>query len=147
SRTRSRLTSQDCRRGAAEIFAVVNRADSGRDAELDIGYLAVAAFAANLPYGFDDVQHTAGGRRLAAVDHAAAGLDRQIAFECEVGILEKGLVVAPAEAEIFDLNHDDGNIVVIEIQTADIFVRDARHLKRPFTGMSNSGDQRVGAIA
>ena len=51
------------------------------------------SFAADLPDGFDDVQHAAGGRRLAAVDHAAAGLDRQVAFEREIGFLEEGFVV------------------------------------------------------
>src|SRR5690349_24790140 len=93
------------------------------------------------------MQHAARGGRLAAVDHAAAGLNRQIAFEGEIGALEKRFIVAPAKAEIFDLNHYDRNIVVVKIETADVFVRDAGHFERALAGLSDSGNQWIGAIA
>ena len=93
------------------------------------------------------MQHAAGRRRLAAVDHAAAGLNRQIAFEGEVGLFEECLIVFAAEAEIFDLEHDDGNVVVIEIETANILVRYARHIESPLPGLRDAGNQRVSAIA
>ena len=48
------------RSGAAEVFAVIDRANAAADAELDIGHLAIAAFAANLPDGLEDVQHATG---------------------------------------------------------------------------------------
>src|SRR4029434_2538173 len=123
-----------------EVFAVVDGADAGGDAELDIWHLAIAALAANLPDGFEHVQHAAGGRRLAAVDHAAAGLDRQIAFERKIGFFEERLVVSPAKAQVFDLNHHDRNIIVVEIQTADVLVRDTRHVESAFAGLRDAGD-------
>src|SRR5207237_3208668 len=116
------LISQNGRGGATEILAVVYRANTGRNAELDIRHLPLAAFTADLAHGFEHVQHAAGRRWLAAVDHAAAGLNRQIAFEGEVGFFEECLIVFAAEAEIFDLEHDDGNVVVVEIETANILV-------------------------
>ena len=93
------------------------------------------------------MQHAAGRRRLAAVDHAPAGLNRQIAFEGEAGLFEECLIVFAAEAEIFDLEHDDGNVVVIEIETANILVRYARHIESPLPGLRDAGNQRVSAIA
>jgi len=88
----------------------------------------------------EHVQHAAGSRRLAAVDHAAAGLDRQIAFEREIGFLEERLVVSAAKAQVFDLNHHDRNIIVVEIQTADVLVRDTRHVESAFAGLCDAGD-------
>ena len=35
------------------------------------------------------MMHSAGGGRLAAIDYAAAGLDRQLALECKVGVFEE----------------------------------------------------------
>src|SRR5258706_601901 len=113
---RLRFSAENRRGGAAEILAVVDRADAGADAEFYIRHLALAAFAANLPDGFDHVEHAAGGRRLATVDHAAAGLDRQIAFEREVGLLEKGFVVAAAKTQIFALDHDTRDVFIVSIQ-------------------------------
>src|SRR5688500_12355620 len=78
---RLRFASENCRGGAAEVFAVIDRADACADAELDVRHLARAAFTADLPHRFENVQHAACRRRLTAVDHAAAGLNRQIAFE------------------------------------------------------------------
>src|SRR4029453_417369 len=113
----------------------------------NVGHLTITTFAANLPHGFKDMQHAAGRRWLAAVDHTAAGLDRQVAFESEIGFLEKCLVVSSAKTQIFYLNHDDGNVVIVEIQTTDVFVRDAGHGESALAGFGDAGNQRVGAIA
>src|SRR6266576_5583332 len=102
-----RFASQDSRCSAAEAFSVVDRADAGRNAKFNIRHLPLAAFAANLADGLQHVQHAAGGRWLTAVDHAAAGLNRQIALESEIGFLEERLVVSPAKTQVFDLDHHD----------------------------------------
>src|SRR5262245_2376902 len=142
----SRLTAQNRRCGAAEVLAVIDRADAGGDAEFDVWHLALAAFAANLPHGFYDVQHAASGRRLAAVDHATAGLDRQIALERKISLLEKCFVISAAKAQVLDLDHDDGDVIVIEIEAANIFVRDAGHFEGALARLRDPSDQRIGAI-
>src|SRR5215470_16382342 len=141
------FASQDGCSGAAEILTVVHGADAGRNTELDIGDLALAGFTADLAHGFDHVQHAARRRRLAAIDHAAARLNRQITFECEVGLFKECFVVSTTEAEIFDLDHHDRDVIVVEIETANVLARHACHVESPFAGLGDARNQRVGAIA
>src|SRR6266478_6525258 len=90
--------SENGRSGAAEILAIIYGSDAGRNTKLDIRHLPFAAFTADLTHGFEHVQHAARRRRLAAVDHAPARLDRQIAFEGEVGLFEERFVVSTTES-------------------------------------------------
>src|SRR5215813_12853589 len=111
---RSRFVTQNRCSGAAKILAIINGPYTGGDAKFQTRHLTLTALAANLAHRFEHVQHAAGRGRLAAIDHAAAGLDWQIAFERKVGPFEECLVVSAAEAEVFDLNHDDRDVVVVK---------------------------------
>ena len=84
---------------------------------------------------------------MATVDHAAAGLNGQVAFESEIGFLEKSFIVLAAKSKIFNLNHDDRNVVVVEIQTADIIVCHAGHREGALACLFDTGDERVCPIA
>ena len=77
------------------------------------GDLAIAGFVAQLPDGLDHVQHAACRRGLPAIDHSTARLDRQVAFEREVGLLKKIFVVSAAKTEIFDLDHHHRDVIII----------------------------------
>src|SRR5262249_37167028 len=92
------------------------------------------------------MQHASGGRRLAAVDHAAAGLNRQIALECKVGLFKEGFVVSAGESQVLKLNHHDGNVIVVEIETANVFVGNSGHIESSLSGLRNARNQRISAI-
>src|SRR5581483_2509873 len=112
-----------------------------------VRHLPLAAFAAQLAHGFDDVQRAAGSGRLSDVDHAAASLDRQLAFEREIAALVKTHVALGAKAEIFDLqvNHDD--VIVVELEEIDIAVFHTGHFHGDFAGVLDAHDQRIRTCA
>src|SRR3972149_6083730 len=107
----SNLLSQDRGGGTAKILSVIHGSQTGNKTDLRIRHLACAAFPSKLPHRFDHMDHAAGGRGLATIDYSAAGLNGEIPFEGEIGFFKEFPVVFPAEAQIFDLQHDDRDIV------------------------------------
>ena len=86
------------------------------------------------------MQHSAGRRRLAAIDHAAAGLDRQLSFDRKVSPFEITDVALGAKAEIFDLQINDDDVIVVELQEIDVAVPYASHFHRHFPRIGDSHD-------
>src|SRR5439155_22404900 len=140
SRKRSNLISENRYRAAAKILSVGKDSQSGNESNLGAGDLSVAAFAAQLARGFYDVQHSAGRGRLAAIDHAAAGLNRQLSFNRKVGAFKITDVALGAKAEIFDLQINDDDVIVVEFQKIDIAVAYAGHFHGHFPRIGDSHD-------
>src|SRR4030095_12584538 len=127
-----RFVSQDSYRAATEILAIGKNTESAYQSRFRIRYLALAAFIAQLSHSFDDVQCAAGGRRLPTVDHAAACLDRQLTFERKIRSFVKTHITLSTEAEVFDLQVNDDDIVVVELQKINVAVLYPSHVHRHF---------------
>src|SRR5262245_41842736 len=74
------FVSQDGHGAAAEIFAVGENAQSRNQTNLCVRDLSIAAFTTQLPYPLQDMKSSARCGWLAAIDHSAAGLNRQLSF-------------------------------------------------------------------
>ena len=86
------------------------------------------------------MQGSAGGGWLAAVDHAAAGLNRQLSLEREVGSFEIIEIALGAKAEIFDLEINDDDVVVVKFEKMDIAMFYAGHFHGHFAGVFYAHD-------
>src|ERR1043166_6792808 len=132
---RLQFVSQHGDGAAAEILAVGQNAQSAYESNLGIGHLSVAAFTSKLSYRLQDMKRSAGRRWLAAVDHAAAGLDRQLSLERKIRPLVITHVAFGTETEIFDLQVNNDDVVVIELEKIYVAVFDVGHFHRDPAGV------------
>src|ERR1700730_15838415 len=93
------------------------------------------------------MQCPTGGRWLAAVDHAAAGLNGQLSLEGKVSPLVITEVALGTKTKIFDLQVNDDDVVVIELQKIYVAMFDAGHLHGNSAGVLYAHNQSVGAGA
>src|SRR5215467_7075296 len=91
------------------------------------------------------MKSSTGCGRLAAIDHAAAGLNRQLSFKREVRSFEVTEIALGAKAEILDLQVNDDDVIVVKLKKIDAAVFYAGHLHRHLARVFHTHHERVGS--
>src|SRR5262252_4544577 len=82
---------------------------------------------------------------LATIDHAAAGLNRQLSSKREVRSFEVTEIALGAKAEILDLQVNDDDVIVVKLEKIDVTVFYAGHLHRHLARVFHTHHERVGS--